>query len=295
MTLLERVAQALSVCHGAPVTVTQRRDLAGGCIGQASQLHTSHGTYFLKSHPDDLPGLFSAEAEGLRLMASSDTSLTIPEVISHEDPAPGRPGFIILQYLSPGRPRRDFSVRLGRGLAELHRYGSARGYGLNLATYCGTTRQDNDWLPTWIDFYATRRLEPLVRHLAEAGAFSAAQAGMARKLLQRLPELLAGPVEPPSLLHGDLWSGNVVCTQEGTPALIDPAACFAHREAELGMMTLFGGFDEAVYAAYEEVRPLAPGWRARNPLYQLYHVMNHAHLFGGNYVSSALDIIRRYV
>ena len=131
--------------------------------------------------------------------------------------------------------------------------------------------------------------------LMAAGLLGASERRDVERLLSRLPQLLGGSSEPPALIHGDLWSGNLIADEAGSPALIDPAAYYGHREAELGMMTLFGGFGGRVYEAYDQAFPLEPGWRARNPIYQLYHLMNHLNLFGGSYRGQVMSIVRRHL
>lgn len=294
MTLLDRVAAALGAELDVEVRIDGHRALGGGCINEALAIDTSAGPFFVKSNGDPIADLFTAEAAGLEAMRGSGTSLGIPRVICFEDPRPGAPGFLVLELMTPGRRKPDFTEALGRGLAELHRTSDARGFGFDVRTYCGTTPQPNRWAADWLEFYRARRLGHLLRRLVDDGHFGRADAKITEALLTKLEDRLTTDDEAPALIHGDLWSGNLHATAAGEPALIDPACYFAHREAELGMMTLFGGFGARAFDAYEEAFPLAPGWRERNPLYELYHVMNHAHLFGGGYVSQALSIIRRF-
>ena len=158
--------------------------------------------------------------------------------------------------------------------------------------YCGATPQPNPLSPTWSDFYAEHRLHHQLR-LARARGLAKRDGEVIERAIERARTLLDDD-EPPALIHGDLWSGNLHVTPDGTPALIDPAAYYAHREAELGMMTLFGGFSARVYDAYDEARPLRAGWRERLDLYALYHVLNHFHLFGGGYGAQAVALARSY-
>ena len=262
--------------------------LGGGCISSAARLETDAGEFFAKWNHDGPDDLFEREADGLREMARAATSLVVPRVLAARGPRGDLPGFILLEHLAPGPPDDE---RLGRGLAELHRHSAPR-FGFPVDSYCGSTRQPNGWCASWAEFYAQRRLQPL---LAAVEAWRGLERGERRvldRLVERLPGLVpAGGV--PALIHGDLWSGNVLHAAGG-PALVDPACAFAEREMEFGMSTLFGGLSARAQAAYAEAWPLAPGWRERNPLYQLYHLLNHQLLFGGGYGAQALAIARRF-
>lgn len=215
--------------------------------------------------------------------------------------AEGGPGFLVTTWLTPGRPGPAFDEQLGTGLAELHR-ATADAFGFGRDGYCGSTPQPNGWLAKWVDFYRERRLRHQVRLARDAGRMDGEERRLYDRLLDRLEDRLPEDGEAPALIHGDLWSGNLYVAgggasgraADGTPGLVDPAAYYAHREAELGMMTLFGGFGGRVFAAYEAAWPLAPGWRERNGLYQLYHLLNHLNLFGGGYGAQALAVARRY-
>jgi fructosamine-3-kinase len=198
--------------------------------------------------------------------------------------------FLVLEFLAPGGPARDFDGRLGRGLAALHRARADR-FGFHADNYCGTTPQSNTWCDSWVIFYRDSRLGAQVCRAARAGLLTGGDTVRAERLLARLGDWIGEPPEGPALLHGDLWSGNLHTLADGDPALLDPAAYYGHREAELGMMTLFGGFSPQVYAAYAEAFPLEPGWRERNRLYQLYHLLNHLNLFGMSYYAPVMGIV----
>ena len=174
----------------------------------------------------------------------------------------------------------------------VHR-GSADAFGFPSATYCGLTRQNNRWTGSWAEFYADRRLGLLIVTLDGRGALSIADRRMYERLFDRLPDLLPNR-STPSLIHGDLWSGNVLSTTKG-PALVDPACAYTDREMEFGITTLCGGLSARAFAAYEEAGPLPPGWRDRIGLYQVYHLLNHAVLFGGGYADQARRAAARYV
>jgi protein-ribulosamine 3-kinase len=206
---------------------------------------------------------------------------------------PGSPSFLVLEHLSAGRRRADFDEALGRGIAELHR-ATADHFGFHTDNYCGATPQPNPWTPQWIEFYGVSRLGYQLRLATDATRLSSTETQRIESLITRLGEWIDEPANGPSLIHGDLWSGNLHADAGGGPALIDPAAHYAHREAELGMMTLFGGFSGRVFAAYDEAFPLEPGWRDRNRLYQLYHLLNHLNLFGGGYHGQVMGVVRQF-
>lgn len=282
-----RVAAAIEPAVGGHVEIRRRTPLGGGSINRTERLDTTAGPFVLKSHTAAPPGFFQAEADGLRALASSGTSLTIPRVIAcGGDDAP----FLLLDDLGDGTRARDFDERLGRGLAELHRASSAR-FGFAHDNFCGATPQPNPWTDRWVEFYAESRLGFQARLARDAGRLSSRESAALGRLISRLGDWIDEPPEGPALVHGDLWSGNVHVAADGAPALIDPAAYYAHREAELGMMTLFGGFSSRVFAAYDEAFPLEPGWQHRNALYQLYHLLNHLNLFGEGYKGSVMALV----
>jgi len=198
----------------------------------------------------------------------------------------------VMELLEPGRGGRDHDERLGHGLAALHRR-TRETFGFPATTYCGSTPQDNASAVDWPSFYRERRLGPLLRRIDGDRPLSVADRSLLERLAARLPDLLTIPSRP-ALIHGDLWSGNVLSTPRG-PALVDPACSYADREMEFGITTLFGGFSERFWEAYQEAWPLAAGWRERNALYRLYHLLNHHLIFGGRYAAEALAVARRFV
>jgi protein-ribulosamine 3-kinase len=272
------------------LAVTRWHDAGGGCISHAARVETTHGDVFVKWNDRCPADLFLREADGLREMAAAACGLAVPRALGAWAARADRPAMIVMEYLRPGRSAGSEEA-LGRGLAALHRR-TAPAFGFADTTYCGSTPQDNTWTPEWPVFFRDRRLEALLQIVEAERGLDAAARRTYDRLLARIPDLLSGtPV--PSLIHGDLWSGNVVQTAQG-PGLVDPACAYADREMELGITTLFGGFGEGFWRAYDEAWRLPDGWRERNPLYQLYHLLNHHALFGGHYGEQALAIARRY-
>jgi len=265
--------------------------VGGGCIHHAVKVRTTRGDWFAKWNDGCAPDLFLSEAEGLRALREAASELAIPEVLCALPPREDRPACIVMEYLPPAAEAAGDDVRLGRGLAAIHAR-PAPAFGFPVSTYCGPTPQDNRASASWPGFYAERRIRPLARLLEEQQRIGPEERRLLERLTDRLPALLAPEVRP-ALIHGDLWSGNVLATIHG-PALVDPACAVCDREMEFGITTLFGGFSERFFDAYEEALPLPGGWRERNPLYQLYHLLNHHLIFGGHYGREALALARRY-
>lgn len=266
--------------------------VGGGCIHHALLLRTTHGDWFAKWNDDCAPDLFLSEAAGLRALRAAGSELRIPEVLVARTPSETGPACIVMEYLPPRAGQPGDQAALGRGLAAIHAQ-AVEAFGFPVTTYCGPTAQDNRPSGSWPEFYAKRRLRPLLARLEAEQRLGRAERSRFERLVERLPSLLAHDPHP-ALVHGDLWSGNVLATTFG-PALVDPACAACDAEMEFGISTLFGGFSERFFAAYHEARPLPSGWRERNPLYQLYHLLNHQLIFGGHYGAEALGVARRYV
>lgn len=270
------------------MSVSRRAPLSGGCVGRVERIDTTAGPFVLKWMDNAPAGFFEAEAAGLEAIRAATAQLVVPRVIAASPDA-----FLVLEFLPPAPRGTDFDDRLGRALADLHLSAAAQ-FGFDRDTFCGATRQPNTWHSSWIEFYANQRIGHQFALASSQGWLDASDGRRLERLIDRFGELLIEPAEGPALLHGDLWSGNQHVTAGGQPALLDPAAFFGHREAELALMTLFGGFSARVFDSYAEARPLEPGWSERQPLYQLYHLMNHLNLFGPGYHRPVVDIIRRY-
>jgi fructosamine-3-kinase len=258
---------------------------AGGCINNGAHLVTESGAhFFLKTNANAPADLFAREAEGLEALAGTRT-LRVPAVVLVDE------GFLLLEDLQPAARTAGYWPQLGRGLAQLHAHTQAH-FGFAHDNYIGLTPQPNGWLADGYVFFAERRLHHQA-HLAHSHSLlSADQVAAVERLAARLPQLV--PPQPASLLHGDLWAGNVLAGATGAPALIDPAAYFGWAEADLAMTALFGQFPGEFYSAYTEVRALEPGWRERFDVYNLYHLLNHLNLFGGGYYAQVMAVVERY-
>jgi protein-ribulosamine 3-kinase len=265
--------------------------VSGGCVNHALRVTTAEGVLFLKHAPDAPTGLYAAEARGLEALRAAAEDLVIPDVLGWSEAADGAPAWLALEWLETSAPAADHGERLGRGLAALHRAGSGEGWGWETDNFIGPLPQANAPAEEWPEFWRHRRLQPQL-DLARVAGRPAGDAADWERLFDRLPALLApAGEEGPSLLHGDLWSGNVLATPRG-PALVDPAVYRGHRETDLAMAELFGGFDPAFHAAYSEAWPLAPGWPARRAAYQLWYLLVHLNLFGSAYVGRVAAALR---
>jgi len=288
--IIQMCVEKLRIIYGSLVRLIDSQSVGGGCINHAAKISTSVGYFFLKWNASAPPDMFLKEAAGLNEMSKAGTSLVIPKVIWSKD-VDDFPGLLLMEYLQPASNTSGFDEQLGRGLAQLHRK-TASAFGFHHFNYCGTTIQDNTWTDNWPEFYAERRIWALVQQIKSTRGMSSEEQKLYEKLVDKIPTLLAHQTIP-SLIHGDLWSGNYMYSANG-PALIDPACSYADREMELGMMQLFGGFSSRVWEAYQEEFPLPEDWRHRMRLYQLYHILNHYLLFGGSYGRQALEITREY-
>jgi fructosamine-3-kinase len=272
------LANGISAALGS--SVADAFGVGGGDINETYGVSLSDGRrVFVKTNRNAPAGMFEAEAHGLAWLAAAN-ALRIPRVLAV---GAGEP-FLVLELIEPARSTvRDFDERLGRGLAELHR-ASAPGFGLERDNFIGNLPQSNKARETWADFYRSQRLVPMIERASDRGDIAA---GLRQKLDQVIERMdaLVGPDEPPARLHGDLWGGNLHRDCDGMPVLIDPAVYGGHREVDLAMMRLFGGFSDRVFDAYAEAFPLSDGAPDRLPLYQLYPLLVHVNLFGGSYTS----------
>jgi protein-ribulosamine 3-kinase len=272
--------------QGIAVADAKPRPVGGGDISSAWQVATDRGPVFLKTGPREFLEIFSAEADGLRELASA-RAVRVPGVLAFGQSASD--AYIALEWLEFSGRNSGAEVLLGRQLALQHRHLDNR-FGWHRDNMIGTTPQLNDRDNDWIRFFRERRL--LVQlQLAESNGFGGELLQEGARLARNLEPLFDGYAPVPSLLHGDLWGGNW-SSVAGEPVIFDPAVYYGDREMDLAMTRLFGGFGSGFYRAYEDEWPLAKGHEKRVALYQLYHVLNHLNMFGASYLSRALSLIR---
>ncbi len=259
--------------------------VGGGCINQGTRLVTASGqTFFLKTNPHIPPDMFAREADGLRSLRVADgPRVPVPYLVGGD--------FLLMEDLSPTSRSKPYWTVFGQQLAALHNHVNPS-FGFPHDNYIGSTPQKNSWMGDGYAFFAEHRLLYQAR-LAESNALLGQKdVRDVERLAQKLPELI--PIQPASLIHGDLWSGNATTDASGEPALIDPAVYYGWAEAELAMTALFGAFPDLFYQSYLEARPLESGLWQRFPIYNLYHLLNHLNLFGRGYYEQVRGILRLF-
>ncbi|NQV01436.1 MAG: fructosamine kinase family protein [Bacteroidia bacterium] len=265
------------------------RILSGGDINQVYRIDTTRGVFCLKfNSADRFPGMFEKEAGGLSLLREAN-ALRIPSVVDvitlkHYSA-------LLLEFIDTAAPVKDFMFRFGVSLGKLHDH-TTSSFGLDHDNYMGSLPQSNRKNTNWIDFFREERLERQLRLARASGQLTSDTDNLFSRLFSRLDQLLA--VDKPALLHGDLWGGNVMVSETGEACLIDPAVYYGHREVDLAMTTLFGGFPSDFYQGYESHHELIPGWRERLDLYNLYPLLVHLNLFGGGYMESVCRTLQKF-
>ena len=263
---------------------------SGGCINNALKLNTSEGDYFLKWQSGIPEDMFGKEAKGLELLQSAN-AMNIPKVIAF-GVLDGK-HYLLMENIDSAPSKADYWSHFGRALAEMHSNNSNPKYGLDHDNYIGKLPQQNDYDENWIDFFIEKRLDFQLRLAVKNQLVNSHFVNRYRKFYDILPELL--PVDQPALLHGDLWSGNVMVGHDGYVCLIDPAVYYGHREIELAFTQMFGGFGQDFYTSYQEIYPLESGFDERVGIYNIYPHMVHVNLFGTSYLSGVESVLRRYV
>jgi fructosamine-3-kinase len=300
----DKIAAHISETTGETFSLDNRHSVSGGCINQGYSISSSSRAYFAKINQASQIAMFEAEALGLQQMRATQT-IRVPEPICWG--TEGNSAYIVLEWLDLGsRGGERAWEEMGRKLAAMHKYTPPnppllrggeepnstllRGvFGWDINNTIGSTVQINNWTVNWAEFWAERRIGYQLKLARRRGGHFP----QGERLLEVIPELLAGHEPQPSLVHGDLWGGNAGVTSAGEPVIFDPAAYFGDREVDIAMTELFGGFPAEFYRGYNQVWPLDLGYEKRKTLYNLYHILNHFNLFGGSYASQANQMINR--
>ncbi|WP_044201081.1 fructosamine kinase family protein [Flammeovirga sp. OC4] len=272
---------------GTHIRLREYRSISGGCINEAFKMKTNQGDYFLKVNTHMPLHFFEMEKEGL-LLLTDKSNFTIPNVIALGTFEGVQ--YIILEFIEGRRTSTNFWESLGSKLAELHQ-NSHETFGGVRDNYIGELPQSNQSKENWLDFFIEERLLPQVHLGVQNGVIPQKYIESTNALRQLLKDYF--PEEKPSLLHGDLWSGNTMYDTEGQPCIIDPAVYYGHREAELAFTTLFGGFDKLFFEVYNEVFPWEKGIEERLEVYNIYPLLVHTNLFGGGYLEQVNEIYKR--
>lgn len=269
--------------------VIQITPLGGGSINTALSVRTTGGNYFVKYNvAQDYPEMFRLEAKNLQILDEC-RAIRIPKVVTTFQS--GELDFLVLEKIDSGAPHYDFWNDFGRQLAEVHKNTSDY-YGLEFDNYVGSIPQVNTPTASWVDFFVRYRLETNLRRAFDDGKADDDMVKKFEALYQKLPEIF--PEEQPALLHGDLWSGNMMPDEDGDPVIFDPAVYYGHREMDLAMTKLFGGFEAGFYESYQEAFPLEKNWEQRVAICNLYPLLIHVNLFKGSYMQSIRNIIARF-
>jgi len=270
---------------GQECIVSGTAPVHGGDINACSKLTTNLGLYFVKQNSGhSYPNMFRNEANGLKALSTS--SFKIPQVILAGD------DFLVLEWLEKEKPSSTFWTQFGQSLAKMHQIQDSQ-FGFEEDNYIGSLTQSNARKNDWASFFIENRIEIQVKLAVDRGQLSKHLLGKFEQLYSRVEHWF--PVEKPSLLHGDLWGGNAMCSLEDKPTLFDPAVYYGHREMDLAMTKLFGGFSAEMYRAYDRVFPLEKGFEERVNLCNLYPLLVHVNLFGGGYAYQVEQILKRFI
>lgn len=272
--------------------ISSLNSLSGGCISNAYKLTLENNfSYFLKFNSEFKNDMFIKEANGLRELKKSN-AIRVPSVIKSTNE------FILLEFIEPGNRSKKFFEDFGRKFALMHKHSNDY-FGFYENNFIGSNEQIN--IPSdeeksdWMNFYFNKRILFQIKLTEKLGNSTSELRNAVSALENKIEKIIGSSSEKPSLLHGDLWGGNYMVDENGDACLIDPAVYYGHREADLAMTKLFGGFSSEFYSSYNEIFPLADGYEYRENIYKLYHVLNHLNLFGGGYYSQALIMIRFYI
>ena len=288
---INHIKQVLPAGYDVATAPLQFQSVSGGSINHCYRVVLDQQTsWFLKlNHSRLFPGLFHHEVKGLAALQHMQL-INVASVIGCSEDDDQQ--FILMKWIKSGSRTREFWYRLGEQLAALHHVSNSE-YGWAEDNYFGSMKQLNSMDADWISFFINNRIHPQLQMALQKGLISTSMMRQFEKLFHRL--LFIFDTEPPALLHGDLWNGNLMCNERSEPVLIDPAVYFGHRSMDLGMTVLFGGFDPAFYQAYESSYPLPPNHAEQWELSNLYPLLMHLNLFGIQYLPRIAAILNRYI
>lgn len=284
MSLWYQVEKAITEHTGSPYKITQQQEVGGGCINSAYKISDGKNDWFVKTNTASLIDMFASEAEALNEMAATNT-VKVPRALCYG--TVGNHSYLVLEFLEL-TGSADMAVFASQ-LAAMHRITAAT-FGWHRCNVIGSTLQKNNQSNNWLDFWRMERLG-FQLELAEKNGCSRELLTQAERLSECLDEFFDGYQPQPSMLHGDLWSGNFAALNNNVPVIFDPAFYYGDRECDIAMTTLFGGFNQQFYNAYNEAWPLESGYEKRKIIYNLYHIINHFNLFGG-YEMQAIGMMK---
>ncbi len=280
--------KSLTDFTGEGVEIQNLGIIGGGSINDARRVDTSHGTFFAKiNDAEAFPAMFEAEVHGLTFLAEH-SNFEIPKPVGHGETSGSQ--WILMQFVDRASPAADYWENFGKGLAELHKKTNVK-FGLDRENYLGNLQQKNGYMDTWAGFFAEHRIAPQLKMARDQNYASTEMVRLLEKLMGRVDRYF--PVEPPAAIHGDLWTGNFCTNHKGEATIFDPSAHYGHREMDIAMSKLFGGFDERFYEAYNAHYPLEKDWETRLPIANLYPLLAHLNIFGETYASQIMNILRK--
>lgn len=284
-----KIEKSLSEELGSTILISNVKEVSGGSINNAYCLTTNNGKFFIKTNQANrYPKMFNKEAKGLELLRQTKT-IFVPKVYfsgNHDNTS-----FLLMEYIDGSTPIRGFWNEFGKQLAALHQNTNPT-FGLDHNNYIGSLDQRNNAHETWTDFFINERLHPQIKLAKDNSQIDSSIVSRVENLYQKLDEIF--PKEQSALLHGDLWSGNFMAGNLGEPLIMDPAVYYGHREMDIAMTKLFGGFNDELYAAYNECYPLEKDWEQRIDICNLYPLIVHVNLFGGSYLGQVKSILSKF-
>lgn len=283
------VLEKLKEIYKHDINLISSSPVGGGDINEAYKFSTSAGDFFVKKNSATLyPKMFQREAQGIKLLTKAN-EIQLPEVIATSEDE--NVAFLILKFIESSSKAANFWDDFGTQLANLHKH-TADYFGLDQNNYIGSLPQSNRKHDKWADFFREERLEVQVKKARDSGSLGTDTVRAFDKFYARLDNLF--PDEQPALIHGDLWGGNYMVGESGKAVIIDPAVYYGHREMDIAMSQLFGGFSSEYYDAYNQQFPLEKGWHQRVDYCNLYPLMVHVNLFGSSYLYSVKSILKKF-